>query len=236
MSKRKPSSRRASCKSKGGSVWSWLILFGVAVGGIQAYEHRDTLLPKMKTVVGSTSKSSAPAVRETASVRPASVQKPTQTVALPASGAPVPPRSIAMASNAASLGQLQTATLPSPKPQVENVSLGAKPGTFAFCGRSGLNNCVMDGNTFWMKGVKMKLAGIEVPQTDQARCMEERARGFTAKVRLRDMLNSGSFQVAAGGQGAEVKALSKSGISFADQLVREGLARRAGSASPSWCG
>lgn len=236
MSKRKPSSRRASSKSKGGSVWSWLILFGVAVGGIQAYEHRDTLLPKMKNVVASTSKSSAPATRETASAKPPSAQKPTQTVALPSSGAPVPPRSIAMVSSPAGAGQLPPATLPSPKPQVENVSLGAKPGTFAFCGRSGLNNCVMDGSTFWMKGVKMKLAGIEVPQTDQARCMEERARGFTAKVRLRDMLNSGSFQVAAGGQGAEVKAVSRSGMSFADQLIREGLARRAGSPSPSWCG
>jgi len=236
VSKRKPSSRRASSRSKGGSVWSWLILFGVAVGGIQAYEHRDTLLPKMKSVVASASKPSAPAARDTVAAKPASVQKPTQTVALPASGAPVPPRSIAVVDSSTRAGQLPTATLPSPKPQVENVSLGAKPGTFAFCGRSGLNNCVMDGNTFWMKGVKMKLAGIEVPQTDQARCMEERARGFTAKVRLRDMLNSGSFQVAAGGQGAEVKALSKSGMSFADQLVREGLARRAGSASPSWCG
>lgn len=236
MSKRKPSSRRASSKPKGGSVWSWLILFGVAIGGIQVYEHRDTLLPKMRGIVASASKPSAPAMREASAPKQVAALKPSQTVGLPTTGAPIPPHSIASAGSALSTGQLPPATLPSQRPQVENVSLGAKPGTFAFCGRSGLNNCVMDGNTFWMKGVRMKLAGIEVPQTDQARCMEERARGFTAKVRLRDMLNSGGFQVAAGGQGAEVKALSRSGVSFADQLIREGLARRAGSASPSWCG
>lgn len=236
MSKRKPSSRRASSKSKGGGVWSWLILFGVAIGGIQIYEHRDTLLPKMKGVIASASKPAAPVMREASAPKASVAQKPSQTVGLPTTGVPVPPRSIAAAGSPVSTGQLPPAMVPSQRPQVENVSLGAKPGAFAFCGRSGLNNCVMDGNTFWMKGVKMKLAGIEVPQTDQARCMEERARGFSAKVRLRDMLNSGSFQVAAGGQGAEVKAMSKSGISFADQLIKEGLARRAGSASPSWCG
>jgi endonuclease YncB( thermonuclease family) len=80
-----------------------------------------------------------------------------------------------------------------------------------------------------MKGVKMKLSGIDVPNTDQARCLEERQKGFTAKVRLRDMLNSGGFQVASAG-GAST--LTRAGVSFADQLVREGLARRAGAASP----
>lgn len=243
VSKRKPTSRRSSSKKSGGGVWSWLLLFGVAVGGIQVYEHRDTLLPKMKNVVASSSNAiqpSKPSTREVASEKPTQNRaKPTQTVALPASGAPIPPRSIAMAGSPSAANQMAAAALPSPKPQVENVSLGAKPGTFAFCGRSGLNNCVADGNTFWMKGVKMKLAGIDVPQTDQARCMEERARGFTAKVRLRDMLNSGGFQIASAsgaGQGGEIKTISRSGVSFADQLVREGLARPAGSANRSWCG
>ncbi len=235
MSKRKPTSRRrSSAKSGGSGLWSWLLLFGVAVGGIQVYEHRDSLLPQLKGTVASVSKTvapqSKPATRDVASekARPTG----TQTVALPASGAPVPPRAIAMPSGATST-QTTSATLPSPRPQVQNVSLNEKPGTFAFCGRSGLNNCVADGNTFWLKGVKMKLAGIDVPQTDQARCLEERQRGFTAKVRLRDMLNSGGFQVASAG-GAST--LSRSGVSFADQLVREGLARPVGARNQSWCG
>ena len=125
-------------------------------------------------------------------------------------------------------------------PSVEKISLGEKSGTFAFCGRSGLNNCVADGNTFWMKGVKMQLAGIEVPQIDRARCMEERQRGFIAKVRLRDMLNAGAFDVAssaaAGGQATERKRLSRSGVSFADQLIREGLAHPISAKNQSWCG
>ncbi|NTF32347.1 nuclease [Rhizobium skierniewicense] len=235
MSKRKPATRRrSSAKSGGSGVWSWMLLFGVAIGGIQVYEHRDSLLPQLKGTVASVSKTisppSRPATREVASERQKAA--PTQTVALPASGAPIPPRAIAMPSGS-SATQMASATLPAPRPQVQTVSLTEKPGTFAFCGRSGLNNCVADGNTFWMKGVKMKLSGIDVPNTDQARCLEERQKGFTAKVRLRDMLNAGGFQVASAG-GAST--LSRSGVSFADQLVREGLARRAGAASQSWCG
>ncbi|WP_421360969.1 nuclease [Agrobacterium rosae] len=235
MSKRKPSSRRrSSAKSGGSGLWSWLLLFGVAVGGIQVYEHRDSLMPKLKDTVAAVSKPAAPQPRsrEVAAERP----KPsaTQTVALPASGAPVPPRAIAMPNGAATMStQASTTAVPSSRPPVENVSLGGKPGTFAFCGRSGLNNCVADGNTFWFKGEKMKLAGIAVPQTDQARCLEERQKGFAAKVRLRDMLNGGNFQVASMG-GAST--LSRSGVSFADQLVREGLALPAGRGNQSWCG
>ena len=234
MPKRKPTSRRSSSKSSGSGVWSWLLLLGVAVGGIQVYEHRDSLLPQLKSTVASVSRP-APSQPKT-STRDVAAEKsrttPTQTVALPASGAPVPPRSIAMPAGGTAM-QTASATLPSPRPEVQNVSLGAKPGTFAFCGRSGLNNCVADGNTFWMKGVKMKLAGIQVPQTDNARCMEERQKGFSAKVRLRDMLNAGGFQVASAG---DASTLTKSGVSFSDQLVREGLAFQAGARNQSWCG
>lgn len=233
MSKRKPSSRRrTSAKSGGAGLWSWLLLFGVAVGGIQVYEHRDNLLPKWKETVAGVSKPAAPQSRSREIVSEKPKPSVTQTVALPASGAPVPPRAIAMPNGAAST-QISPPALPSSRPPVENVSLGAKPGTFAFCGRSGLNNCVADGNTFWLKGAKMKLAGIAVPQTDQARCLEERQKGFAAKVRLRDMLNGGNFQVASMG-GAST--LSRSGVSFADQLVREGLALPAGRGNQSWCG
>lgn len=235
MSKKKPAARRrSSAKSGGSGLWSWLLLLGVAVGGIQVYEHRDSLLPQLKSTVASVSKPASSPQKSTP--REVSTERaktaPTQTAGLPSNGAPVPPRSIAMPAGAAAM-QTTSATLPSPRPAVQNVSLGEKPAAFAFCGRSGLNNCVADGNTFWMKGVKMHLSGIEVPNTEQARCLEERQKGFTAKVRLRDMLNAGGFQVASTGSSS---TLSRGGVSFADQLVREGLARRTGSPAQSWCG
>jgi endonuclease YncB( thermonuclease family) len=242
VSNRKSTARRRTAKkSGGGSVWPWVLMLGVVAGGIQAYEHRDSLLPqrhvaKATSPATSSSKVATAAKRDSvapekvASIRPASP-------ALPGNG-PVPPRPIAMPS--VSQPSQVAAILPETRPSVEKISLGEKSGTFAFCGRSGLNNCVADGNTFWMKGVKMQLAGIEVPQIDRARCMEERQRGFVAKVRLRDMLNAGAFDVAssaaAGGQATDRKRLSRSGVSFADQLVREGLAHPASAKNQSWCG
>jgi len=242
VSNRKSTARRRTAKkSGGGSVWPWVLMLGVVAGGIQAYEHRDSLLPQRHFAKATSPATSSPKVataakrdsvtpEKVASIRPASPP-------LPGNG-PVPPRPIAMPS--ASQPSQVAAILPETRPSVEKISLGEKSGTFAFCGRSGLNNCVADGNTFWMKGVKMQLAGIEVPQIDRARCMEERQRGFVAKVRLRDMLNAGAFDVAssgaAGGQATERKRLSRSGVSFADQLVREGLAHPASAKNQSWCG
>lgn len=242
MSNRKPTGRRrAAKKSGGGSVWPWVLMLGVVAGGIQAYEHRDSLLPQRHVARSTSATTTSPKVavaakHETAASERASAIRPASPV-LPGNG-PVPPRSIAMPP--ATQQSQVAAILPETRPSVEKISLGEKSGTFAFCGRSGLNNCVADGNTFWMKGVKMQLAGIEVPQIDRARCMEERQRGFVAKVRLRDMLNAGTFDVAssaaAGGQAMERKRLSRSGVSFADQLVREGLAHPASAKNQSWCG
>ncbi len=215
MSKRKPSSRRASSKPKGGSVWSWLILFGVAIGGIQVYEHRDTLLPKMRGIVASASKPSAPAMREASAPKQVAALKPSQTVGLPTTGAPIPPRSIASAGSALSTGQLPPATLPSQRPQVENVSLGAKPGTFAFCGRSGLNNCVMDGKHLLDEGRKDEAcwhrgaANGSGPLHGRT-CPRLHRQGASARhAELRQLPGCSRRQ------GAEVKALSRSGVSFA---------------------
>ncbi|MDS7596742.1 nuclease [Agrobacterium tumefaciens] len=237
MSNRKTTARRRkSSKSSGGSVWPWLLMFGVVVGGIRVYEHRDSLLPKRHVATASQQVKNVSRPAEEAK-RDAQTTAPVKTAAirpaapaLPGNG-PIPPRPI----NSMPAAQApQAAALPETRPAVEKVSLGEKSGAFAFCGQSGLNNCVADGNTFWMKGVKMHLAGVEVPQIDGARCMEERQRGFIAKVRLRDLMNAGSFEVASSGAGGA--RLSRSGVSFADQLVREGLAHRSGAKNQSWCG
>ncbi|CUX50807.1 MULTISPECIES: thermonuclease family protein [Agrobacterium] len=241
MSNRKSTTRRRTAKkSSGGSIWPWVLMLGVVAGGIQAYEHRDSLMPQRHAKVTSPATNSpkvaTTARRDTVTTEKVASIRPTSP-GLPGSG-PVPPRSIAMPS--AAQPSPVAAILPETRPSVEKISLGEKSGAFAFCGRSGLNNCVADGNTFWMKGTKMQLAGIEVPQIDRARCMEERQRGFIAKVRLRDMLNAGAFDVAstgdAGGQTTERKRLSRSGVSFADQLVREGLAHPVSAKNQSWCG
>lgn len=241
MSTRKTRARRRpSKKSSGGGVWPWLLTLGLVAGGIQAYEHRDSLFPRERSAKA-TSQSSA--TRDVAAARPKPAVSMTQTASITPNKPPVPPRPVKSMAGAQSpanvpVPSIALAALPSVRPGQGTATETAASGTFAFCGKSGLVNCVADGNTFWVKGIKVRIAGIDVPQTDQAKCIDERARGFAAKVRLRDLLNAGSFQLASAGgtqAGAELRTVNRSGRSLGDQLVSEGLAHRSTGKNQSWC-
>ena len=63
MSNRKSTARRRTAKkSGGGSVWPWVLMLGVVAGGIQAYEHRDSLLPQRHVVKATYPATSSPKV------------------------------------------------------------------------------------------------------------------------------------------------------------------------------
>lgn len=63
VSNRKSTARRRTAKkSSGGSVWPWVLMLGVVAGGIQAYEHRDSLLPQRAVAKATSSAANAPKV------------------------------------------------------------------------------------------------------------------------------------------------------------------------------
>jgi endonuclease YncB( thermonuclease family) len=232
--------RRPSKKSSGGGIWSWLLTLGLVAGGIQAYEHRDSLLPRERSAKATSQSNST---RDVAAAKPRPAVSMSQTASISPNKPPVPPRPVQSLTGAKTSANVPVPSvaltaLPSVRPGQGGAPETAASGTFAFCGKSGLVNCVADGNTFWVKGVKVRIAGIDVPQTDQAKCIDERARGFAAKVRLRDLLNAGSFQLASAGgtqSGAELRTVNRSGKSLGDQLVNEGLAHRSLGKKQSWC-
>lgn len=135
------------------------------------------------------------------------------------------------------VGTVQTASLPA-----EESLLGkAYSGTFYFCGTSGLDNCVSAGDVFWFRKQAVRLADIRAPRTEGAACEAERQRGFAAKVRLRDLLNQGQFELvdwpnAAGDSGGRKwRVVLRNGQSIGQQLVREGLAHGVAEAAKPWC-
>lgn len=135
------------------------------------------------------------------------------------------------------VGAVQTASL-----SAEDNLLGKSySGTFYFCGKSGLDNCVAAGDVFWFRKQAVRLADIRAPRTEGAACEAERQRGFAAKVRLRDLLNQGQFELvdwpnAAGdGGGRKWRVVLRNGQSIGQQLVREGLAHGVAEASKPWC-
>jgi endonuclease YncB( thermonuclease family) len=114
-------------------------------------------------------------------------------------------------------------------------------GRFYFCGTSGLDNCVVDGDTFWFAKTRITLADIAAPATDKAACQQERDRGFAAKVRLRELLNGGKFDIEVlKGQpppaGSSVmRIVTRDGRSLGSILVSEGLAKPRLAPNQSWC-
>ncbi|MET0589180.1 MAG: hypothetical protein ABWZ75_11725 [Novosphingobium sp.] len=55
---------------------------------------------------------------------------------------------------------------------------------FALCGSGPRINCVVDGDTFWLRGEKVRIADINTPETSRPACGAEAARGAAATRRL----------------------------------------------------
>ena len=106
------------------------------------------------------------------------------------------------------------------------------------CAPGPRDNCVVDGDTFWLAGEKIRIADIDTPETDQAKCPAERARGLEAKSRLRELLNAEPYQVRRTGTdryGRTLAVITNPNGSIGDHLVREGLARTWDGRRHPWC-
>jgi micrococcal nuclease len=112
---------------------------------------------------------------------------------------------------------------------------------FSVCGKGQRITCVVDGDTFWLRGEKIRIADIDTPELSPLRCERERKRGLAAKQRLLDILNSGplSFKVGARDEdrfGRKLRFVYRDRRSVGDMLVAEGLARKWQGSRRSWCG
>nr|WP_204347516.1 thermonuclease family protein [Rhizobium laguerreae] len=111
---------------------------------------------------------------------------------------------------------------------------------FSICGDSHRTNCVVDGDTFWFEGEKIRIADIDTPELSPPRCEAERIKGEAAKSRLLALLNAGKFSLAAGFRdedkyGRKLRTVSRAGNSLGDVLIGEGLARSWDGARHGWC-
>jgi endonuclease YncB( thermonuclease family) len=101
-------------------------------------------------------------------------------------------------------------------------------------------NCVVDGDTFWFEGTKIRVADIDAPEIFQPACAEEAQAGESAKRRLLDLLNAGSFRLIGGRRdrdryGRKLRLVARDSISLGEMLVREGLARPWDGPAFDWC-
>ncbi len=111
---------------------------------------------------------------------------------------------------------------------------------FTFCHTGGGTNCVVDGDTAWIDGEKVRIADIDAPETHPPRCPLEADLGKKATDRLAELMNSGPFEQLMAGRdrdryGRKLRILARNGKSLGMQLVSEGLARQWEGRRQPWC-
>ena len=113
-------------------------------------------------------------------------------------------------------------------------------GTFAKCSGSGRITCVVDGDTIWYRGTKIRLLDINTPEISQPACAREAELGEAATLRLMALLNAGPFSLISEGRdvdryGRQLRILTRDGQSLGAVLVAEGLAEVWQGRRSSWC-
>ena len=111
---------------------------------------------------------------------------------------------------------------------------------FGLCHSGGGTNCVVDGDTFWMGGVKIRIADIDAPETHPSRCAEEARLGEAATLRLQALLSAGPVTLAAADRdedryGRKLRIVKVDGESVGETLVEEGLVRQYTGGRKPWC-
>ncbi len=116
----------------------------------------------------------------------------------------------------------------------------AAPVQFDICNRDKRVNCVVDGDTFWFRAQKIRIADIDTPEIFSPKCDAERLLGQRATTRLLQLLNQGPFELITGEKdhdhyGRKLRVVQRAGQSIGNILIGQKLARRWTGSRESWC-
>ncbi|BEU99226.1 thermonuclease family protein [Novosphingobium olei] len=120
-------------------------------------------------------------------------------------------------------------------------SRDTETASFASCGAERRVTCVVDGDTFWYRGTKIRIADINAPEVGHPSCPYEAELGAAATQRLIQLLNDGPFSLAVEGArttdryGRALRVVLRDGQSLGSRLEREGLAERWKGRRGNWC-
>ena len=127
-------------------------------------------------------------------------------------------------------------------PAATSAAVGQDPleGSFGICFGPDRYTCVVDGDTIWFEGRKIRIADINTPEISKPGCASEERLGQRAKMRLQALLNEGSFSLQSIDRdqdqyGRDLRIITRNGESLGEILVAEGLAERWQGYRRNWC-
>ncbi len=127
-------------------------------------------------------------------------------------------------------------------PVATSAAVGSDPhrASFGICFGPDRYSCVVDGDTIWFEGRKIRIADINTPEISQPGCASEKRLGQQAQLRLQDLLNQGRFTLQGIDRdqdryGRDLRIITRDGESLGEILVTEGLAERWQGHRRDWC-
>lgn len=117
--------------------------------------------------------------------------------------------------------------------------LEARP--MPICGSGPNENCVVDGEIFWLNGEQIRIANIDAPQLD-GRCLSETARAREARATLQQLLDNQPIELHGKGRdpfGRVLAEVHAAGRDVGRNMVRFNVAATwKGREEPvsTWCG
>lgn len=111
---------------------------------------------------------------------------------------------------------------------------------FAGCSGPVRVSCVVDGDTFWYRGAKIRIADINAPEVSEPHCAAEARLGARATRRLAELLSAGAFTLEPADRlrdsyGRRLFTVTRGGASLGTQLEAEGLAEPWRGHRGDWC-
>ena len=127
-----------------------------------------------------------------------------------------------------------------PIPNVFRPHSAPVTASFGYCYSGGGTNCVVDGDTFWIGGEKVRIAGIDAPETHPSRCDYEAQVGNQATEKLHDLLNSGAVTMTSIDRDRDVygrllRNVQVNGADVGEAMVSAGVARQYAGGRRPWC-
>ena len=119
--------------------------------------------------------------------------------------------------------------------------IGSPAYAIELCGSGARINCIVDGDTFWLDGEKIRAVGYDTPEPMTNICggATERQLAHQASQRLLQLFNETEISIQRQGQDRYGRTLAEvfaDGVNVGDILVSEGLARFWPDGCEFWCG
>ena len=120
------------------------------------------------------------------------------------------------------------------------VTIDPHRASFGICFGAERTTWVVDGDTIWFEGRKIRIADINTPEISSPGCASERLLGEQAKMRMQALLNQGAFSLQSIDRdqdqyGRDLRIITRDGESLGETLVAEGLAERWQGYRRDWC-